>query len=252
MKEHLPLIHDSGCRALWLGVEDLTATLVNKGQSAGKTVEAFQLLRDAGICPMPMMMHHDTQPLYSRGSNYGLLNQIKLLRKAGAVSMQILMLTPAVGSKLLESTYTSGQVFKSVGGKAVRPHMCDGNYVVASNHKRPWQKQLSMLAGYLYFYNPVWLIVALIRDKTPVSKKPAYMQIIGMMGLVMTIARTSGWAVRLMFGRIERHSHPPVSEIPMRSSDGAPASHDTSVAPIQTQRPLLLRHPVRPREVAAP
>ena len=31
MKEHLPLVRDSGCRALWLGVEDLTATLVNKG-----------------------------------------------------------------------------------------------------------------------------------------------------------------------------------------------------------------------------
>ena len=205
MKEHLPLVHQSGCRALWLGVEDLTATLVKKGQSADKTTEAFRALRDAGICPMPMMMHHDTQPLYSRGSNYGLLNQIELLRRAGAVSMQVLMLTPAVGSKLLESTYTSGQVFKSVGGKAVRPHMYDGNYVVASSHKRPWQKQLTMLAGYLYFYNPVWLVVALIRDKTPVSKKPAYMQIIGMMGLVMTIARTSGWAVRLMFGRIERH-----------------------------------------------
>src|SRR5262249_51450173 len=159
-----------------------------------KTTEAFRALRAAGICPMPMMMHHDTQPLYSRGSNYGLLNQIALLRKAGAVSMQVLMLTPAVGSKLLESTYTSGQVFKSVGSKAVRPHMRDGNYVVASNHKRPWQKQLTMLAGYLYFYNPVWLIVALIRDKTPVSKRPAYMQVIGMMGLVMTIARTSSWA----------------------------------------------------------
>ena len=86
--------------------------------------------------------------------------------------------------------------------------MCDGNYVVASNHKRPWQKQLAMLAGYLYFYNPVWLVVALIRDKTLVSRKPAYMQIIGMMGLVMTIRRTSGWAVRLMLGRIERLSSP--------------------------------------------
>ena len=250
MKEHLPLIRESGCRALWLGVEDLTATLVKKGQSADKTTEAFRALRDAGICPMPMMMHHDTQPLYSRGSNYGLLNQIELLRKAGAVSMQVLMLTPAVGSKLLESTYTSGQVFRSVGGKAVRAHMCDGNYVVASNHKRPWQKQLSMLAAYLYFYNPVWLIVALIRDKTPVSKRPAYMQIIGMMGLVMTMARTSGWAMRLMFGRIERHSHPPVSEIPMRSTaDGAPASHDTTVTPIQIQR-VSIRHRAPPREMA--
>jgi radical SAM superfamily enzyme YgiQ (UPF0313 family) len=251
MKEHLPLIRESGCRALWLGVEDLTATLVKKGQSVDKTTEAFRALREAGICPMPMMMHHDTQPLYSRGSNYGLLNQIELLRRAGAVSMQVLMLTPAVGSKLLESTYTSGQVFKSVGGKAVPPHMCDGNYVVASNHKHPWQKQLTMLAGYLYFYNPLWLFIALVRDKTPVSKKPAYMQIIGIMGLVMTIARTSGWAMRLMFGRIERHSHPPVSALPMRSVDGAPASHDSSVTPIEAPRPLV-RHPARSREIAAP
>ena len=78
-------------------------------------------------------------------------------------------------------------MFKSVGGRAVRPHMYDGNYVVASNHKRPWRKQLNMLAGYLYFYNPVWLVVALIRTKTPVAKKPAYMQIFGMLGLAMTI-----------------------------------------------------------------
>jgi radical SAM superfamily enzyme YgiQ (UPF0313 family) len=47
MKEHLPLIRESGCRALWLGVEDLTATLVKKGQSADKTTEAFRALRDA-------------------------------------------------------------------------------------------------------------------------------------------------------------------------------------------------------------
>src|SRR5947207_5815169 len=183
MKEHLPLIRDSRCRALWLGVEDMTATLVNKGQSGDKTTEAFRVLRQAGICPMAMMMHHDAQPLYSRGSNYGLLNQVEVLRRAGAVSMQILMLTPAVGSKLLESTYTSGQVFKSVGGKAVRPHMHDGNYVVASNHKRPWQKQLTMLAGYLYFYNPIWFVYAVLRAKTRVSMKPAGMQVVGMMGL---------------------------------------------------------------------
>jgi radical SAM superfamily enzyme YgiQ (UPF0313 family) len=250
MKEHLRLVRDSGCRALWLGVEDMTATLVNKGQSGDKTTEAFRALRKAGICPMPMMMHHDAQPLYSRGSDYGLLNQIELLRRAGAVSMQILMLTPAVGSKMLEQTYTSGQVFKSVGGKAVRPHMCDGNYVVASNHKRPWQKQLTMLAGYLYFYNPIWFVVALIRVKTRVSMKPAGMQIIGMMGLVMTIVRTSGWAVRLMFGKIERLTQPPVSQIRMRSIDDAPASHDTSVTPIQIRRPLV-RHRAPPREMAA-
>jgi hypothetical protein len=94
LKDQLPLVHEEGCRALWLGVEDLTAKLVKKGQGADRTTEAFRALRDVGIGPMPMMMHHDTQPLVSRGSNYGLLNQVELLRKAGAVSMQILMLPP--------------------------------------------------------------------------------------------------------------------------------------------------------------
>jgi hypothetical protein len=53
-----------------------------------------------------------------------------------------------------------------------------------------------------------------------------------------------------MFGRIERVNHPPVNQIPMRSIDGAPASHDTSVTPIQLQRPSV-RHLAPPREMAA-
>ena len=239
MKEHLPLVRDSGCRALWLGVEDMTATLVKKGQSVDKTSEAFRALRENGICPMPMMMHHDSQPLYSPGTNYGLLNQIRILRKAGAVSLQVLMLTPAAGSKLLEETFTSGQVFKSVGGKEVRPHMFDGNYVVASNHKRPWLKQLNMLAGYLYFYNPIWLIVALLNSRSRVNVKPAGMQVVGMMGLAMTIARTSGWALRLMWGRIERLREPPASRIPMRAVDGATASHATAPVTLSLARPMV-------------
>jgi hypothetical protein len=76
------------------------------------------------------------------------------------------------------------------------------------------------------------------------------MQIIGMMGLVMTFVRTFGWAIRLMFGRIERFSHPPVSQIPMRDIHGAPASHDTSVTSIQTPH-TLIRHPAPRREMAA-
>lgn len=225
MKEHLPLIHDSGCRALWLGVEDMTATLVNKGQSVDKTTEAFGRLREAGICPMPMMMHHDSQPLYSRGANYGLLNQIKLLRKAGAVSLQVLMITPSAGTKLYEQTFATGQVFDRVGGRPVLPHMYDGNYVVASIHPHPWRKQLNLLTGYLYFYNPLRLAIILMRRKTKVSHKAAGMQIVGMLGVIQTARRTAGWAVRLMFGRIERLTHPPMSAVPMRSVDGAAPSH---------------------------
>jgi len=219
------LIHDSGCRALWLGVEDMTATLVNKGQSVDKTTEAFKRLRSAGICPMPMMMHHDSQPLYTFGKNYGLLNQIKLLRKAGAVSLQVLMMTPSAGTKLYESTFTSKQVFRSVGGKKVLPHMYDGNYVIASSHKRPWIKQLNILIGYASFYNPIRLAVMLVCKKTKVSHKAAGVQLIGMFGLLQTIRHTAGWAARLMFGKIERLTDSPASALPMKGADGAAACH---------------------------
>ena len=117
----------------------MAAVVVNK------TTEAFGLLRGAGICPMPMMMHHDSQPLYSRKGHYGLLNQVHLLRRAGAVSLQVLMITPSAGTKLYEKTFEGGQVFDRVAGRKVLPHMYDGNYVVASTHRRPWRKQLNIL-----------------------------------------------------------------------------------------------------------
>jgi hypothetical protein len=180
---------------------------------------------------MPMMMHHDAQPLYSRGTNYGLLNQIKILRKAGAASLQVLMLTPAAGSKLLEPTFKSGQVFKSVSGKKVLPSMYDGNYVVASLHKRPWQKQFTMIAGYAYFYNPVWFIMNLIKGRSSVNVKTAGMQLVGMAGLLLTIMRTTGWAIRLMWGKIDRFTAPPPSRFPMRSPRGEEASHPNFRAP---------------------
>ena len=49
--------------------------------------------------------------------------------------------------------------------------MYDGNYVVASNHKTPWLKQLNMLIGYASFYNPVRLAAMLLGTKTKVSHK---------------------------------------------------------------------------------
>jgi hypothetical protein len=195
----------------------MTATLVNKGQSVIKTKEAFSLLRDHGICPMPMMMHHDTQPLYSRGTNYGLLNQIKILRQSGAVSLQVLMMTPSAGTKLFEGAFTEGMVLDKVGGRHVGPQMYDGNYVVASSLPRPWRKQLNMLVGYIYFYNPIWLIANLLNKKNRLKDKAAGMQIIGMMGLTQSIRRTSGWALRLAFGKIERLGEVPASAVPTRS-----------------------------------
>lgn len=226
LREHLPLVRHAGVRALWLGVEDMTATLVKKGQSVDKTLEALRLLQRHGICPMPMMMHHDEQPLISRGPTpYGLLNQIRLLRKAGAVSMQVLMLVPATGSKLFVGTYTSGMAYESVGGRPVEEHMLGGNYVVASHHPRPWRKQFNILAAYLYFYNPLRFLLALVRPKSRLYLADAVVQVLGMNGLLLTVRRTFDWALRLRFGRIRRKSAPPNSPLPMRSVDGRAAEH---------------------------
>jgi radical SAM superfamily enzyme YgiQ (UPF0313 family) len=226
MRDHLPVVRRAGVRALWLGVEDMTATLIKKGQSVGKTTEAFGLLRQHGISPMPMMMHYDAQPLVTRGPKpYGLLNQARLLRKAGAISLQVLMITPATGSKLYTEAFTSGLAYESAGGRRVESHMMDGNYVVASKHKQPWKKQLNILAAYLYFYNPLRFLLALVRPKSKLYLADALMQLFGMFGVVQTIRRTLGWAVRLMRGNIKRKATVPASRIPMRGAHGALASH---------------------------
>ena len=94
---------------------------------------------------------------------------------------------------------------------------------------------LDIVAGYLYFYNPIRLAALLLRKKT--SEKAAVMQLVGMLGLTQSIRRTSGWALRLMFGRIERLQAPPASPIPMRSNDGARACHEPVEVTVTVQRP---------------
>jgi hypothetical protein len=257
MREHLPLIRQAGLNWLWMGIEDLTATLVKKGQSESKTIESFRLLREAGIVPMPMMMHHDTQPLVSRRSNYGLINQLGTLRKAGALYMQVLMLTPAPGSKWYADTYNSGLAFASVDGQPIARHTHDGGYVVASKHPRPWLKQLNLLLGYTYFFNPLRLVIALVWSKSSlplsdVETRPAAevdqysrwkkfkrrwslrmkahftdagLQILGMSALLLTYRRTLPWAWKLFRGQVEAAAEAPRSRIPMRTPQGEPASH---------------------------
>ncbi|MCY2928552.1 MAG: radical SAM protein, partial [Planctomycetota bacterium] len=169
MADHLPLARQAGMRALWLGVEDMTATLVKKGQSVDKTIQAFGLLRDNGILPMPMIMHYDSQPLYTPGRPHGLLNQARILRKAGAINLQALMITPSPGSKLFEETFTGGLAYESAGGRRVEQYMIDGNHVVASRHPRPWVKQMSLLIVYAYFFNPIRFLVALVHPVARVT-----------------------------------------------------------------------------------
>lgn len=226
MKSDLKYVRAAGAQMLWLGVEDITATFVKKGQSVGKTQEAFEALRRNGIAPMPMMMHHDTQPLYTPGQPYGLLNQVRLLRRWGAPSLQVLMMTPATGSKLYEAPYADGIVIDSAAGRRVEQHMMDANYVVASTADKPWRKQLNMLLAYAWFYNPLQLIKSVVWPRDRHFYLDTLMQCIGTYGLIQTIRRTLGWAIRLRLGPIIRGRALPASPIPIRSTAGDTGAHD--------------------------
>ena len=149
----LPLARDGGLRALWFGIEDITGSLVKKGQNAEKTKAVFKLLLDNGIAPMPMMMHHDGQPLWTWRGLSGLLNQIDFLFRAGAVTCQATLLTPSVGSKSYEQSFRDGVVLKSVDGRPVEEYQYDGNHCVATAKPHPWRRQFNMLASYYAFYN---------------------------------------------------------------------------------------------------
>lgn len=218
-----------------------------------------------------MLMHHDSQPLYTWNSEAGLLNQVRQLRKAGAVHVQIMMLTPAPGSRSYEEAYSSGLAFQRVNGIPVEPRIVDGNHVVASRHPRPWTRQMNLLAAYFYFYNPLRLLVAMVCPKTKIplvdaeTSPPeagkqrlarwksfrrwarrrlrahfadAAVQLFGMWALAHTASRTLGWCWRLLRGNIQRHTKAPVSPIPMRSVDGGPASHALPEITTAKQRPL--------------
>ncbi len=212
----LPLGREAGLRALWIGVEDLTATLVKKGQGPEKTRNVFQALRQAGIAPMAMLIHHDGQPLWSWKGLYGLINQVNFLRRAGALTCQITLLTPSVGSKSYEKLFEEGKVLRSVGGKPVEDYQYDGNHCIATASNRPWLRQLNVFAGYASFYNPINFLRGLFQvDQFWRARLEC--QVLGMVGVVESLVRTRDWLKRLILGRIERYQSAPRPPFPILS-----------------------------------
>ena len=278
MKDHLSVVRKAGLMGLWMGVEDMSGNLVSKGQSVDETTKAFSLLRQNGIFPIPMMMHHDSQPLFTRKNQSGLLNQVHMLRKAGAIAIQIMMLTPSPGSKLYVDNYTSGLAYESINGHPVEPRFTDGNHVVASRHPKPWKKQCNLLLAYFCFYNPVRWLIALLFPKTKlfltdtdihpdaaktlnrprkgkfgqrvlrklkVHLADSFVQAFRMWALAGLFRRTFIWNLRLMRGKIKRSSQVPGSQIPARGIDGQPASHalpGTPLAKSSSPEPKALEH----------
>ncbi|MBN1511788.1 MAG: radical SAM protein [Phycisphaerae bacterium] len=216
-RDLLPLARAGGLRAIWFGIEDISATLVNKGQTADKTSELFALLPKLGIEPMAMMIHSDDQPLRSpRDDLRGLLNQARYLFNQGAVSYQCTYLGPAVGTRDFEPACKAGTIFKRVGGRVIPQAHQDGNHVVASRHPRPWQQQLNVLRAYAAFYNPLNML-RVIRNlrREPLGCKRLVFQLAGQVGLLLTAPRLLAWARRLKRGPIEPYTGLETARIPM-------------------------------------
>lgn len=219
----LPLCRDGGLRAIWFGIEDMTAELVKKGQSPDKTKHLFELLNGYGICPMPMMMHHDGQPLYSWGNLYGLLNQVRFLRKTGSISVQVTILTPSVGSKGYEEPYEKGMVLEQAGNHKVEDYQYDGNHCVATEDPRPWRKQLNIFLAYATFYNPVNFVRAIARWRDPLWTYRVLFQVYGMTGLVRSFCKAFGWLWNLWRGPIKKKTSVPRRRLEMVPPPVSPA-----------------------------
>jgi radical SAM superfamily enzyme YgiQ (UPF0313 family) len=222
----LPLCRDGGLRAIWFGIEDMTAELVKKGQSPEKTKKLFEILNGMGICPMPMMMHHDGQPLASRGNLYGLVNQVNFLRKSGSVSVQVTILTPSVGSKGYEEPYKKGMVIGQASGHKVEDYQYDGNHCIATEDPHPWRKQMNIYLAYASFYNPFNFVKAILKWKDPLWSYKVMYQAYGMVGLVKSVSRGWGWLKSLWQGPV------------------------TKMADVPRRRLEMIPPPVSPRQVA--
>ncbi len=221
-KDLLPLAREAGLYAIWFGIEDLSAELINKGQTPEKTIELFALLNKNKIMPMAMMMHHDGQPLRTGGNNlYGITNQAAFLFKHGAASFQCTLHGPAIGTKEFEATLNRGIVLRGIGGEPLPEAYMDGNHVVATTHKRPERVQLNMLMAYARFYNPVNLAKLLMRrcESPRLKQKRVFLQVAGMVGLAWTAVRYVPWLLKLAGGRLEYWREPIAAKFPMRRLD---------------------------------
>ncbi|HID78045.1 MAG TPA: radical SAM protein [Planctomycetaceae bacterium] len=207
-RDLLPLARQAGLRSLYFGIEDLTAKLVKKGQSAEKTEAVFRALVQHDIAPMPMMIHYDGQPLWSRDGLAGLLNQIRFLHRTGAISCQITLLIPMTGSRSYERLYQDGLVLSRVGTQPVEDYMYDGNRTICTRCRHPWLRQINMLLGYAAFYNPLNLARALLQFDGLRGVR-IFFQVMGMAGLVKSLWVSRADLARLIIGPIQRHAEAP-------------------------------------------
>ena len=207
-RDLLGVARRAGMHSIWFGIEDLTASLVKKGQKPERTLELFRLMHEHRISPMPMLMYHEGQPFHTRDSLYGLSNQVDFLRRAGAISIQCTVHIPAAGSREREATYATGGVLRRVGRLRTSDAHTDGNHVLVVGREAPWKRQIKLIGGYATFYNPLNLVRAFRRDGSRLRRRRVGYQAVGMLATVWTAVRLVPYTLRLLTGRLECHQGP--------------------------------------------
>jgi hypothetical protein len=231
----------------------MTAELINKGQTPEKTKELFGLMRQVGVYPMAMMMHHDGQPLYSKGSLYGLVNQAKFLFDAGAFGYQCTIIAPAYGTKVFSDTVLSGMVFKGVGGQVMSEAYYDGNHVIATKNPEPWRVQLNLIAAYATFYNPVNFLRRLFDYKAPhwfMRPDGGFFQAVGNIALLKTVWEMGKWAYKVWKGPVERWTEFRPSRLPIVTPSGLPDPTYKVVNPLLLRNGRLVDEPLSGAQAA--
>ncbi len=219
-RDLIPTLREAGVRAIWFGIEDLTADLVKKGQSPEKTKNLFGLLKQNDIHPMPMMIHYDGQPLNGpNGKLLGILDQVKFLRDNGASTIQVMYLGPSTGSKDEDSLYSSGKVFRQVGGVKIEDRHFDGCHVIATAEENPIERQENLLRAYQYFYNSSNLLQGLwrgIRNKDLLKDfSPVWLQLYGLNLLRISRKNLAPYKSALASGTFKRYSEIPTCTLPI-------------------------------------
>jgi hypothetical protein len=220
-RDLLPVAARAGLHAIWFGIEDLTAELINKGQKPAVTTELFRILHQHKISPMAMMMFHEGQPYRTKDSLYGLKNQISFLRQAGAISIQCTVHTPAVGTREYETTFKTGRVIRHLGNREIPPSKFDGNHVLVLGSKPAWKRQLGVLGAYWSFYNPLNFFRAYRNRDSRLWKRKLGYQAVGMIAVAWTAIKIAPYILRLMVLRTSCHDGPPTWDVPIRSPKDA-------------------------------
>ena len=132
-----------------------------------------------------MMMHHDGQPLWTRRALRP-AQPGRFLRRAGAVDLQVTILTPSVGSKGYEQPFATALVLEP-GRRPAGRGLPLRRQPLHRHQRRPSVAQAAQHARQLRrFYNPLNLLLALPRfDKVWADR--VVFQLLGMVGLAKSI-----------------------------------------------------------------